>query len=132
MDAQKMNITTAANVTESVAEDVKIVAAPRMTKEEVQQKSDNELLQMIQQAQGHTGTDFPDYMGCDFSYSYLTGLLRDRGYENGWHKTSEGSSPAIKPTLFCMSAGNRPGNENHIVSPGRRKALYCTVQMALW
>ena len=102
MDAQKMNITTAANVTESVAEDVKIVAAPRMTKEEVQQKSDNELLQMIQQAQGHTGKDFPDYMGCEFSYSYLTGLLRDRGYENGWHKTSEGPSPAIKPTVIRM------------------------------
>jgi len=64
-----------------------------MTKEEAKQKSDAELLQMIQQAQGHTGKEFSDYMNCDFSYTYLTGFIRDRGYENGWHKTSEGSSP---------------------------------------
>jgi hypothetical protein len=41
-------------------------------------------------------------MNCDFSYTYLTGLIRDRGYENGWHKTSEGSSPVVKPTVIRM------------------------------
>lgn len=90
MDAQNLNITTADRTAESVAEDVKTADTPWMTKEEVQQKTDAELLQMIQRAQGHTGKDFTAHMGCDFSYSYLTGLLRDRGYENGWHKTSEG------------------------------------------
>lgn len=93
MDAQNMNITA----TESETEGVNTLSTPKMTKEEAQQKSDAELLQMIQQAQGHTGKDFSDYMNCDFSYTYLTGLIRDRGYENGWHKTSEGSSPVVKP-----------------------------------
>ena len=98
MDAQNMNITT----TESDTEGENILSAPKMTKEEAQQKSDAELLQMIQQAQGHTGKDFSDYMNCDFSYTYLTGLIRDRGYENGWHKTSEGSSPVVKSTVIRM------------------------------
>jgi hypothetical protein len=98
MGAQKINITTA----ESVTEGVKALCTPKMTKEEAQQKTDAELLQMIQQAQGHTGKDFSDYMNCDFSYTYLTGLIRDRGYENGWHKTSEGSSPVVKPTVIRM------------------------------
>ena len=98
MDAQKMNITA----TESDTEGVKTHSSPKMTKEEAQQKTDAELLQMIQQAQGHTGKDFSDYMNCDFSYTYLTGLIRDRGYENGWHKTSEGSSPVVKPTVIRM------------------------------
>ena len=98
MDAQSMKITA----TESVAAGVKTFSTSKMTKEEAQQKSDAELLQMIQQAQGHTGKDFSDYLNCDFSYTYLTGLIRDRGYENGWHKTSEGTSPVIKPTAICM------------------------------
>jgi len=98
MDATTMNIST----TESATEDVKVLSTPKMTKEEAQQKTDTELLQMIQQAQGHTGKDFSDYMNCDFSYTYLTGLIRDRGYENGWHKTSEGSSPVMKPTVIRM------------------------------
>ena len=99
MDAQNMNITA----TESETEGVNTLSTPKMTKEEAQQKTDAELLQMIQQAQGHTGKDFSDYMNCDFSYTYLTGLIRDRGYENGWHKTSEGSSPVVKPTSICMN-----------------------------
>ena len=98
MGAQVLN----SNNTESVAESASIATTPKMTKEEAQQKSDAELLQMIQQAQGHTGKDFSDYMNCDFSYTYLTGLIRDRGYENGWHKTSEGFSPVVKPTVIRM------------------------------
>lgn len=98
MDATTMNIST----TESATENVNVLSTPKMTKEEAQQKTDAELLQMIQQAQGHTGKDFSDYMNCDFSYTYLTGQIRDRGYENGWHKTSEGSSPVMKPTVIRM------------------------------
>ena len=98
MDELNMNTT----VTEDVAESTNSLSTPRMTKEEVQEKSDEELLQMIQKAPGHTGKDFSDYMNCDFSYTYLTGLLRDRGYENGWHKTSEGVSPITKPTVIQM------------------------------
>lgn len=98
MDANTMNITS----TESATEDAKVLGTLKMTKEEAQQKTDAELLQMIQQAQGHTGKDFSDYMNCNFSYTYLTGLICDRGYENGWHKTSEGSSPVMKPTVIHM------------------------------
>ncbi|RHV36753.1 hypothetical protein DXB59_07645 [Ruminococcus sp. OM05-10BH] len=98
MDAHNMNITT----TESVTESEKISGTPKMAKEEAQQKTDAELLQMILKSQGHTGKDFSNYMNCDFSYTYLTGLLRDRGYENGWHKTSEGSSSVVKPTVIHM------------------------------
>jgi hypothetical protein len=98
MDAQNINITT----TEGVTESANTLSTHKITKEEAQLKSDAELLQMIQQSQGHTGKDFSDYMNCDFSYTYLTGLIRDRGYENGWHKTSEGSSPVMKPTVILM------------------------------
>ena len=98
MDANTMNITS----TESATEDAKVLGTLKMTKEEAQQKTDAELLQMIHQAQGHTGKEFSDYMNCNFSYTYLTGLIRDRGYENGWHNTSEGSSPVMKPTVIRM------------------------------
>ena len=87
--------------TESVTPTDAVSAIPKMSKEECQQKTDEELLNMLQKAQGHTGKDFPDFMNCDFSYSYLTSVLRDRGYENGWHKVADSvSSP--KPTLVKM------------------------------
>ena len=98
MDENTMNIST----TESATGDAKDRGTPKMTKEEAQQKTDYELLQMIQQSQGHTAKDFSDYMNCDFSYSYLTGLLRERGYENGWHKTSEDPSSVTKPVVILM------------------------------
>lgn len=41
-----------------VAEGVNSFATPMITKEETQQMSDDELLQMVQQAQGHRGKDF--------------------------------------------------------------------------
>lgn len=90
------------NVTGGVTEGATPGSSPKMTKKEAQQKTDAELLQMIQQAQNHTGTDFGDHMNCDFSYSYLTNLIRDRGYEKGWHKTSEGSSPVTEPATIPM------------------------------
>lgn len=77
-------------------------ATPRMTKEELQQKSDRELLSLVESSKGHTGNDFGEYMNCDFSYSYLTTVLKDRGYENGWHKTSDTPSTSIKPVTIQM------------------------------
>lgn len=98
MDTQNHSVDNAENVSGTVT----VSDTPKITKEEAQQMTDTELLQMVQKATGHTGKDFTDYMGCDFSYTYLTGLLKDRGYENGWHKTSEGSSPVVKPTIIRM------------------------------
>ena len=98
-----MNNTNTNNSTTVCATgDVINLSTPKMTKEESQQKTDAELLQMIQDAKGHTGNDFSDHMNCDFSYSHLTKLMHDRGYENGWHKVSEGSAPIIKPTVILM------------------------------
>ncbi|MBP5554671.1 MAG: hypothetical protein J6X94_07350 [Lachnospiraceae bacterium] len=98
MDATNLNITT----TESATEFEHSIPTHKITKEEAQMMTDEKLLQMVQQSQGHTGKDFPEHMSCDFSYTYLTGLLKDRGYEMGWHKTSEGSSPIVKPTVLQM------------------------------
>lgn len=57
-----------------------------MTKEQLQQMPDEKLLDMVSRAVGHTGKDFSDFMNCDFSYSYLTTELKNRGYANGWYK----------------------------------------------
>lgn len=94
MDTHTMNNTVAVDATENKIH--------KMTKEEAQQKTDFELLQMIKDSKGHTGNDFSDYMNCDFSYSYLTGLISDRGYENGWHKTSDAPSSSPKPITIQM------------------------------
>ena len=115
MNAQKRANKISVNATEGATEEVTKNApkcgtksendlhSTKMTKEEVQQKTDEELIQMIQKSQGFTGKEFSDRMNCDFSYSYLTGLLKKRGYENGWHKTtSEGSSPIVKPVVLQM------------------------------
>ena len=93
--------------TESAAETVSRSAAKnveehKMTKEEAKQKTDAELLQMVKDAKGHTTSDSSDYMKCDFSYSYLTSLLSDRGYENGWHKVSDAKATFQEPVIIQM------------------------------
>ena len=99
MDTQNITLTATANVAPTTSK--------KMTKEELQQKSDKELLALVEKSKGHTGNDFSEYMNCDFSYSFLTTTLKDRGYENGWHKTSEGNSPVIKPTAICMKKSDK-------------------------
>ena len=61
---------------------------PLITKDECRNMSDAELLHMVNNATGHTGKDFADYMNCDFSYSFLTSELQKRGYINDWHKVT--------------------------------------------
>ena len=95
------------NITLTATENVAPTTSTKMTKEELQQKSDKELLALVEKSKGHTGNDFSEYMNCDFSYSFLTTTLKDRGYENGWHKTSEGNSPVIKPTALCMKKSDK-------------------------
>lgn len=75
----------------------------KMTKEEAQHKTDEELLLLVEKSKKHTGKDFSTYMNCDFSYSFLTSLLRDRGYENGWYKkTSNIHSKSKEPIVIEM------------------------------
>lgn len=95
------------NITLTATENVAPTTSAKMTKEELQQNSDKELLALVEKSKGHTGNDFSEYMNCDFSYSFLTTTLKDRGYENGWHKTSEGNSPVIKPTAICMKKSDK-------------------------
>lgn len=95
------------NITLTATENVVPTTSTKLTKEELQQKSDKELLALVEKSKGHTGNDFSEYMNCDFSYSFLTTTLKDRGYENGWHKTSEGNSPVIKPTAICMKKSDK-------------------------
>lgn len=95
------------NITLTATENVAPTTSTKLTKEELQQKSDKELLALVEKSKGHTGNDFSEYMNCDFSYSFLTTTLKDRGYENGWHKTSEGNSPVIKPTAICMKKSDK-------------------------
>ena len=95
------------NITLTATENVAPTTSTKMTKEELQQKSDKELLALVEKSKGHTGNDFSEYMNCDFSYSFLTTTLKDRGYENGWHKTSEGTFPVIKPTAICMKKSDK-------------------------
>ena len=95
------------NITLTATENVAPTTSKKMTKEELHQKSDKELLALVEKSKGHTGNDFSEYMNCDFSYSFLTTTLKDRGYENGWHKTSEGNSPVIKPTAICMKKSDK-------------------------
>ena len=95
------------NITLTATENVAPTTSAKMTKEKLQQKSDIELLALVEKSKGHTGNDFGEYMNCDFSYSFLTTTLKDRGYENGWHKTSEGNSPVIKPTAICMKKSDK-------------------------
>ena len=76
--------------------------SPKMTKEQVQQKSDKEILEMIERAKGNTGNNFSNYMNCDFSYTFLTSILKDRGYENGWHKVTSSAPSVAKPETILM------------------------------
>lgn len=98
MNAKNMNIT----ITEGVSVNDTLPDTPKMTKVELQCKSDEEILEMVKKAQGHTGTDFQDYMNCDFSYTYLTGVLQKRGYENGWHKIRENEVQSNQPEIIQM------------------------------
>lgn len=94
MDTQNITLTATDNVAPSTS--------AKMTKEELQQKSDKELLALVEKSKGHTGNDFSEYMNCDFSYSFLTTTLKDRGYENGWHKPSDTPSSSVRPTTIKM------------------------------
>lgn len=108
MDTHTMNNTVAVDATKN--------NIPKMTKEEAQQKTDLELLQMIKDSKGHTGNDFSDYMNCDFSYSYLTSLISDRGYENGWHKTSDAPSSSSQPiTIQMKKSDNEVTRQSYMI-----------------
>ena len=63
MDTQHITLTATENVAPTTS--------TKMTKEELQQKSDKELLALVEKSRGHTGNDFSEYMNCDFSYLFL-------------------------------------------------------------
>ncbi len=89
-----------------------------LTLEEVKLWSDEQLLAMLEKAKGNT-KDFQRITNVGFSYSSLCGILRERGYVNGWHKPDGGQKneaapiqePAapkiIKMEPFCEKEDNR-------------------------
>lgn len=73
----------------------KLTTVPsRITEADCQRMSDNELLQMFLKASKHT-KDFQDYMGCDFTHSYLVEVLKSRGFEQGWHRPDRDTETII-------------------------------------
>ena len=107
MDTQYNNNNFTNTATDSVT--------PKMTKEELQQKSDRELLSLVERSKGHTGNDFGEYMNCDFSYSYLTTVLKDRGYENGWHKTSDAPSTTKPVTIQMRKSEDTVSRQSYMI-----------------
>ena len=107
MDTQYNNNNFTNTATDSVT--------PKMTKEELQQKSDRELLSLVESSKGHTGNDFGEYMNCDFSYSYLTTVLKDRGYENGWHKTSDAPSTTKPVTIQMRKSEDTVSRQSYMI-----------------
>lgn len=65
------------HITPTATENVAPTTSTKMSKEELQQKSDKELLSLVEKSKGHTGNDFSDYMNCDFflfvSYHHIKG-----------------------------------------------------------
>lgn len=99
----------------------------KMSKEELQKLPDSTLLQMVEKSAGHTGADFSAYLSCDFSYSYLTGELKRRGYLNGWHKAGGSAKASVEdahePEIITL--GKKSENES-----GRRITLTASKDVA--
>ena len=79
-----------------------------ITKDDLRNMSDRELLDLINQAteQHCTGKNFSEKFDCDFSYTHLTQMLRNRGWTLGWHKLSETvDSPVQASGHNCPSTG---------------------------
>lgn len=58
------------------------------TMNELKTASDKELIEMQRESLGHTGKDFAETFGTDFSYSAITQELGTRGFVQGWYKPS--------------------------------------------
>ncbi len=91
-------------------------SAPKMSLDEARALSDAELLVLINKAQGHSD-GFSDFMQCDFSYSSLNKLLKDRGFVNGWHKVSEGTAPIVKPDVIKLTKSESTTTRKSYVIP---------------
>ena len=67
-----------------------------LTLEEVKLWSDEQLLALIEKVKGNS-KDFQIITNADFSYSSLCGILRERGFVNGWHKPEGGQKNEASP-----------------------------------
>lgn len=89
----------------------------KITKKDLITKTDEELLNMIERAKGHTGKEFGDYMGADFSYSFLTNYLRtSRGYENGWYKADVTINNITKETIIMKQSDSPKIRQSYKIS----------------
>ena len=71
-----------------------------ITKNDMLNMTDMQLLELVENAKGHTGKEFQAHCDTDFSYSVLLNELRNRGYENGWYKPSSTIVEPVKETEY--------------------------------
>lgn len=82
---------------------------PKMTMEELQASDDEILLEMVELAKGHTNSnDFKEHLWADFSYSFLTGELKNRHYVNGWYKVGDAT---VMPRPEVVTLRNTGGGD---------------------
>ena len=56
-----------------------------ITKKDIKGYTERELLELVEKAKGHTGNDFKDAVGAEFSYATLIDEITTRGGKNGWY-----------------------------------------------
>ena len=75
---------------------------PMISKEEVKSFSDEKLKEMHKKAQGHT-TDFKEYLNCDFSYSFFSNVLKQRGLPHRLRNANNEVSRTDTPDIITLN-----------------------------
>lgn len=75
---------------------------PMISKEEVKSFSDEKLKEMQKKAQGHT-TDFKEYLNCDFSYSFFSNVLKQRGLPHRLRNANNEVSRTDTPDIITLN-----------------------------
>ena len=111
MNTQTMQTTLTQTVSQTDTHSV-----PHMiTKDDCQAMTDSELLHLVNRATGHTGKDFSEFMNCDFSYSFLTMELKNRGYVNGWYNPSHVATPEATAIIKMKKSDEEVTRQSYMV-----------------
>lgn len=110
MNVQNMNNTSTDTATQTVSQ-----STTTITKEICQSMCDSELLELVNKATGHTGKDFGEFMNCDFSYSFLTTELKNRGYINGWYNPSQIATPQKEAVIKMRKSDEETTRQSYMV-----------------
>ena len=110
MNVQNMHDTLSDTATQTVSQ-----STATITKEVCQSMNDSELLNLVNKATGHTGKDFGEFMNCDFSYSFLTTELKNRGYINGWYNLSQITPPQKEAIIKMRKSDEETTRQSYMV-----------------